>query len=282
MEKINYVKDTFPEYLGKKDHISASDIKNFLKSPKFYYYTKYQKEKKEDERYFAIGSAMHEMILEPHQFYQNYMVVPKVDRRTTIGKSRWNKFLEKAEGKTILTEEEMNVVVKGVEQSTYNDTLVDLIKNSYRELSCYTIDELTGLKLKLRPDVLCKNKSAIVDIKTCMDSSYNGFKYDNIRAYQYDISAAFYSDHLKRESYIFCAIEKQNPFQTSLYVLSDEWIEKGRSKYRMALDLLKWSYDNDYWCDYFELSMLMECYELGNIDNFFEIKKSSEKIRIIS
>jgi hypothetical protein len=28
---IQYVKDTFPEYLGKKDHVSASDLKTFMK-----------------------------------------------------------------------------------------------------------------------------------------------------------------------------------------------------------------------------------------------------------
>ena len=38
--QVEYVKDTFEEYLGKKDYISASDIKNFLKSPKYYFNNK--------------------------------------------------------------------------------------------------------------------------------------------------------------------------------------------------------------------------------------------------
>lgn len=282
MQKVNYEKDTFEEYLGKKDHISASDIKNFIKSPKFYHHSKYLKQSKDEAKHFAIGSAMHEMILEPHQFRQNYMVVPKVDRRTKDGKEKWEQFIVLAQGKTILTEEEMEIVVRGGEQSAKNDTLVELIKDSYRELSCYTIDEKTGLKIKVRPDILCKNKSTIVDIKSCLDSSYNRFKYDNINSYQYDISAAFYCDFLNRENYVFCAIEKSQPYQASLYVLSDEYMERGRKKYRTALDLLKWSYDNDYWCDYFEYSLLVECYELDNLDKFFEIKQSSEKIRVIN
>ena len=41
MKETAYVKDSFSEYLGKKDHISASDIKNFMKSPKYYFYKKY-------------------------------------------------------------------------------------------------------------------------------------------------------------------------------------------------------------------------------------------------
>ena len=40
-QQIEYVKDTFAEYLGKTDFYSASDIKNFLKSPKLFFYDKY-------------------------------------------------------------------------------------------------------------------------------------------------------------------------------------------------------------------------------------------------
>ena len=282
MKEIKYVKDTFEEYLGKKDHISASDIKNFLKSPKIYWDSKYGKKKETKARHFAVGSAIHELILEPHQFHNNYVVVPKVNKTTKVGKAAWAEFLIEANGRTIITEEEMDIAINGAEQSSLNDTLVEFIKNSYRELSCYTVDIITGLKIKLRPDILCKNKSVIVDIKTCMDSSYNSFKYSNVNGYMYWISAAYYGDFLNKENYVFCAIEKAKPYQTSLYVLNDDYIEKGRAKYRMALDLIKWSYDNNYWCNYFEFGLLCECYELGNIKNFFEILKESEKIKIIT
>ncbi len=59
-------------------------------------------------------------------------------------------------------------------------------------------------------------------------------------------------------------------------------MEYGRKQYRMGLDLLKWSQDNNYWCDYVEFEILKECYELGNLDNFFDILSKSEMIGIIS
>jgi hypothetical protein len=83
---IEYVKDSFDEYLSKKDHISASDIKTFLQSPAKYYYEKYVQTEKPVKAHFSFGSAMHEMILEPHLFDSNYMVIPKVDGRTIEGK----------------------------------------------------------------------------------------------------------------------------------------------------------------------------------------------------
>ena len=87
--KIDYVKDTFAEYLGKKDRISASDLKNFLKSPRRYFYEKNKKSDDSIERHFAVGSATHEYIMEPELFSQNYAVSKKFDRRTKAGKQEY-------------------------------------------------------------------------------------------------------------------------------------------------------------------------------------------------
>lgn len=278
--KINYVKDTFSQYLGKKDHISASDIKNFLKSPKYYYYNKYQKIEQSNERHFAIGSALHEMIMEAHLFKSNYIVIPKIDKRTKDGKVAYESFLVEANGKTIIMEDEMTMIVDMAENATKNKIFMSFLENSHREVSAYTIDEKTGLKLRMRPDILPMHKSTIVDIKSCLDSSPKKFKGD-VYSYGYSLSAAFYCDNLKRENYIFAAIEKQQPYQTSLFSLNDEMMEYGRQQYLMGLDLLKWSYDNNYWCDYNEFEILKESYEIGNLDQFLDINESSVRITIL-
>jgi len=278
--ETKYVKDTFEQYLGKKDHISASDIKNFLKSPKYYYWNKYLKTEKEEGRHFAIGSAIHELILEPQLFLSNYIVMPKVDRRTKDGKLQYEQFMIEAQGKTMLDSEEMTMITEMVKNATDNKTFMSLLENSHRELSAYLVDQSTGLKLKVRPDVLPQTKSTIIDIKSCLDSSPKKFKGD-VYSYGYSLSAAYYCDLLKRENYIFAAIEKSQPYQTSLYALSDEMMEYGRQQYRLGLDLLKWSYDNNYWCDHNEFEILKEARELDNLEQFFEINELSTKITIL-
>ena len=164
-QPIEYIKDTFEEYLGKKDFVSASDLKNFLHSPKYYYYEKYQKEQKESKKHFHIGSALHELILEPELFESNFAVSPKFDRRTKDGKAGYDLFELQNEGKTIINEDDMEMIRKMAESSLSNETFVELIKESHREVSCYTTDEKTGLKLRLRPDAMAGNKSTITDIK---------------------------------------------------------------------------------------------------------------------
>jgi len=280
VQQIQYVKDTFAEYLGKVDYYSASDMKNFLKSPKMFFYDKYTKVKEENQRHFAIGSAVHEMILEPHLFEKNYLVAPKFDKRTKEGKESFAKFNEMAQGKTILFEDEYAMVLEMAVNVKNNHTFMELLNDSYYEVSCYTIDANTGLSIRLRPDILPKTKSTIVDIKSCMESSPKKFKSD-VYSYGYSISAAFYLDFLKRENYVFAAIEKQPPFQSSLYVLNDDMVEYGRQQYRMALDLIKWSIDNNYWCDYVEFEILKESYVLGSLNTALETIQQSELIKIL-
>jgi exodeoxyribonuclease VIII len=278
--EIRYVKDTFPEYLSKKDHVAASDLKNFLVSPKYYYYEKYIKKQKEEQDHFRIGSACHELILEPHLLKTNYIISEKFDKRTKEGKQGYIDFCAKAEGKTILDEVEMEMIRLMAENATNHRTMVELIKDSHRELSCYTKDAKTGLLIRMRPDSLSQTKSTITDIKTCLDSSKVKFRKD-VYSYGYSLSAAYYCDFLGRENYVFAAIEKKAPYQVALYVCNDEMMEYGRKQYRMGLDLLKWSYDNDYWCDYNEFEILKECYELGYPEKFFETLNDSQLISIL-
>ena len=281
MAEIKYVKDSFAEYLGKKDYISSSDIKSFMKSPKYYYYNKYQKNKGDEaERFYQVGSALHEAILEPSKFKENYCISPNFDRRTKQGKQDYIDFLSANQGKVQMFENEMDIVKGMCESASKCEPLMELIQDSYRELSIYTTDDVTGLKIKLRPDIYCKSRPTIVDLKTCVDSSPKDFKR-NVYSFGYSISASYYMKFSGKENYLFCALSKNEPHEVAMYGLSDDMLEFGTKQYRIALDLLKWSYDNDYWCSHNEFSILLNCRELGNLDEFFEIAKNSDKITIL-
>ena len=278
--EITYVKDTFASYLGKKDHISSSDIKNFMKSPRYYYFKKYLEKKDETSRHLVIGSALHESILEPHKFLNTYIVAPNFNRRTNEGKKEYADFQNDNKDKVMLLEDEMDLVRNICESALLCEPLMELIKDSYKELSIYTTDEITGLKLKLRPDIYCKTRSTIVDLKSCQDSSPRGFKRD-VFNFGYSISASYYSQFAKKENYLFCALEKNEPYQVAMYGLSDEMLEYGAKQVRIGLDLLKWCYANKYFPTHNEFSILLNCYELGSLDDFFEISRNSDKITIL-
>lgn len=283
-QKSEYVKDSFSEYLGKITHVSASDLKNFLKSPKFFYYKKYHEKPANDEekRHFLLGSAMHELILEPEKFKNNYAVSEKFDRRTSEGRLKSSQFEIDNHGKGIIFTDEFKMITEMASSVRNNDVFMKIIADSYRELSIYTIDSVTGLNIKLRPDVFSKNRPTIIDLKSCLDSSLKGFKKD-VYSYGYAITASFYSDFSGKDNYLFCAIEKSVPYQTSLFMLSEEIMNYGRVQYRMALHLMKWSYDNNYWCDYGEFELLKKAYETGDLSSFSVNElKSNNKITVIN
>ena len=280
MSEVKYIKDTFEDYLGAKDYISSSDIKNFLKSPSYYYFKKYKEKDKETKKHFVFGSAAHELFLEPSEFINHYVVIPKLDLRTSAGKAKMAEFELNNQGKYFITDEEMLLINTFVEKATKIDELALLMKDSYREVSCHTIDEKTGLKVRIRPDILRSQQSAIADLKTTTDASPKSFRRDSF-SYGYNISAAFYTDFLQRADYLFVALEKNPPYDVTLYFLNDESVETGRQAYRMALDLMRYCYDNDYFCGYNEFEIMKECYSLGNMDKFSDLIKNGSKITIL-
>tara|TARA_R110002153_G_scaffold222612_5_gene375060 strand:+ start:1824 stop:2741 length:918 start_codon:yes stop_codon:yes gene_type:complete len=277
---VEYRKDTFAEYLGS-DAIAASDCKKFLESPrKFYYERNNPKEDDPDKRHFAIGSATHELTMEPEYFYENYAVSKKFDKRTKAGKEAYNEFAELNKNKVIINEVEMAMIKEMSVNAKLNKTFLEFLEDSICEVSCYTKDPETGLHIRMRPDMLPQSRNTIVDIKTCRSGSPKGFKKD-CYSYGYSLSAAYYTHFLKRENYVFAALESQAPYQTSLYALDDEMMDFGRYQFRMALDLLKWSFDNNYWCDYVEFEILKECYLLDDLGDFFNTLEKSELIQIL-
>ncbi len=273
-QEIQYCQDAFSEYLNRFDCISASDVKNFLRSPAYYRFKKYeyQKEDYEESRALYIGTALHARILEPKEFENDYVVAKKFDQRTTLGKQGFKEFQEQNADKKILNYEELEMINRIAESALANKTFVELIKDSYKELSIYSVDETTGLKIRLRPDNYSRTKSVITDVKSTIDASPKGFKKD-VYYYGYGITAAFYLEYSKKDSYVFLACEKQEPYPVALYTLSDDILSYGRQQIRMALDLLKFCYDNNYWPGYDEWEAMKRYYDSSNLENFFEHMK---------
>ncbi|MEM2138821.1 MAG: hypothetical protein QXM96_01585, partial [Candidatus Woesearchaeota archaeon] len=96
--------DSFEEYLNNPA-ISATDLKNFSKSPNVFYYKKYIEEKTQTES-LLLGTALHCAILETNVFLDKYFLLPEIDKRTKIGKDLYNEILEKNKGKIPLNKEQ--------------------------------------------------------------------------------------------------------------------------------------------------------------------------------
>jgi hypothetical protein len=115
------------------------------------------------------------------------------------------------------------------------------------ELSCYWRDPETGVECRCRPD-WWRHDGLIVDLKTCLDASPEGFS-KSIFGWRYHVQHAFYVDGIAAaleqseveiempapRAFIFVAVEKTAPFAVGVYALDAESVEIGRRAYREDL-----------------------------------------------
>ncbi len=72
--------------------LSFSSIKQFIRSPQHYIQYLTQERKQTDA--MLLGSVVHNLILQPEKFNDNFAVEPEFNKRTNQGKEDYQKFLD--------------------------------------------------------------------------------------------------------------------------------------------------------------------------------------------
>jgi hypothetical protein len=197
--------------------------------------------KTEQSPAMILGSAIHCAILDPERYDSDFLISPKFDKRTSAGKAAFADFERLSDGKTII-DEEMAEKIKGIKNSVLTHPIAkEMLSSGEAEYSYYSEDSETGLKTKCRPDY--HNSDALIDLKTTLDASYEGFSRQ-IGNMGYHIQAAFYLDvfnksqSLNYKDFYFIAVENTAPYAVAIYRLNSEQIEHGRIAYRSAIKQL--------------------------------------------
>jgi|TARA_R110000787_G_scaffold16014_2_gene49060 hypothetical protein len=283
--KIEYIPNRLINHNREYENwISIDDLYMFLKSPRNYFFKKSANDltvsnnlPKPKDSTFSLGLCIYEKIVNPlDSFKKKYIVSPKFDKRTKLGKEKYANFMDiESIDKIIISQDDNNLIDEIITNILINEKLYNKIIDSNFDCSVYLIDKISGLKIKLKTDIFIKDK-LIIDFKSSKDSSINSFKSE-IDYNNYSLTSAIYMDFLKIKEYVFISCENKAPYQMSIYSLNKKLIEQGRKDYRIALDLLKWSYDNNYWCDYIDFEILKENYFKNNLKNVMSIFSSQDK-----
>jgi len=178
------------------------------------------------------GRVQHTVFLEHHKFGEEFVIQPKIDRRTKTGKEEYENFMNTIGNRTAITQElydtcmERRAVVKD-----YIPKETDKVEHTF----------------KCRMDWY--DNEYVWDLKTCRDASPRGFR-NAINAFNYHMQAALYVDAcrelgLTAKGFNFLAQEKQDPFPYVIYTLSDEALVYARKRNEQALDLLLRCKDKD-------------------------------------
>lgn len=239
----------------ESEGISRSGIMHFKRSPLHYWHhhINEDKEPENDTDALIFGNAVHTFILEPEKYEHTFLVVPKVDRRTSEGKAKYARLTANLGDKKIITEELHEQVIKISESINKHPFAKDLISNAQYEKSIYWNDPETGILCKCRPDIWRNN--SVCDLKTTNDASQSAFQR-SIYGYGYHIQAAMIREGLlqacnqKIEEFVFIAVEKEPPFAVGVYLLSKEAIDKGYEEFKEILKHYKLCLENNNWPSY--------------------------------
>lgn len=252
MEDGVYTDISIEDYHANKTHVSATQIKYAKTSLKHFDWYCNGKLDKPQTSAMGFGNAFELALLsENEEFLQRVAVRPEQDwidvaneaqiietgkpfekpRSSKIYTTLSKEFDELNKGKYQIVETgpgESFETIENMLTSCYQDTIIQtLIKNTEYQLSLFWTDPETGVKLKTRPDICKRKKNVIVNLKTTLDGSPQGFSKD-ANKYDYYLQAAIeirgclatgVLDTL--DKYYWLVVEKVAPFNATIYEFAE-------------------------------------------------------------
>jgi len=134
------------------------------------------------------------------------------------------------EGKTILTAAQYLTIQRMIDSLVKYPRSKSLFQEGEPEVSLFW-DEL-DIPCKARPDWVVNKGEILVDIKTTMDASPEGFARSVLK-YRYHVQAAWYIKAatvcygVKPDDFIFLAVENHPPFNVAAYHLGQDSLDEG-------------------------------------------------------
>lgn len=255
-EKINQNDDW---YFKETKHVSNSMLKVFQKNGIKSYDCYLNGELKKESEAFKFGSAFHTLVLEPEEFAERYYIFDDTDKCIEISGEDWKEKNKKPRNtkaykewyQEVIEESKNKIIVSSDDMEKMNAMIESMSKIKEIEVLLQAIDEvetiytgnLCGLPVKCKVDGW-KFSDFIIDLKTtdCVGNfDYACHKYD------YDQAAAFYSDIMKVDKFVFIVVEKEYPYNVGVFTAGESFLERGRNKYESGLKDLKTYLDNkDY------------------------------------
>ncbi len=187
------------------------------------------------------GRVQHTVFLEHHKFDEEFVIQPKIDRRTKAGKEEYEDFINSVGNRTVITQDMYDACMER------REVVKEYIPKETDKVEHTLLFEWHGHPFKCRMDWY--DGVDVWDLKTCRDASPRGFK-NAINAFNYHMQAALYIDacralDLRADGFKFLAQEKQDPFPYAVYTLSDEALKYAQARNEQALALLLKCKDRD-------------------------------------
>lgn len=238
----------------QSEGLSNSMLKHFLRTPS--HYKSALENPQETTKAMTIGTAFHQMVLTPE--LNLVAVMPDVDLRTNAGKKVRDDFVLLSEGKTVIKEDEYQMLSGMTESVRSNAKALQIIEAcTYKEVSLFaTLYGSQGnVKCKGRLDMVDVKNGIIADLKSCEDASPAG-AFKAIRNFGYDMQDVHYSKLYEAcfgelpKQFIFIFVEKEPPFAVGIYVIGAKSNERTTTQWNKAMNDFSVCQETNIWGGY--------------------------------
>lgn len=238
--------------------LSSSGAKLMLEAPALY---QHERENRTERRAFDLGHVVHGMLLGDgldvvvvqttakdgtKRDAENYQTKSAQEDRDAI----------RAEGKVPMLRHELAVAQRMVDKVLEHDDARALLDaDGDAEVSAFTTDPATGVRMRARYDLLHRHEPVIVDVKTGQTASPRLWPR-KVADLGYDLQAAWYDDVLTAvrgdDAPVFyhIVVESNPPHLVAVHRMSDAYLERGRRRVRAALELYAACVAADRWPGY--------------------------------
>jgi len=263
---ITELSGTDAEYHAK-EYISVSGMKKIKVSPAHFR----EAEKVIPTDAMRFGSAYHCYILQPDRFEDEFYVFDDSHIYQVLQGEGYKSPRSTKDYKTWL-ESENNMVgnremiskdeferIKAMKYKLFSHPYSKMLLTNGRQEIGFAgeIETMAGtINVKFKPDIIKDNKRIVVDLKTTIDASVDGFT-KAAASLDYHLQAAFYADMLtlmdgdgRDYGFYFVAQEKKAPFAFNIFESGPRFLGQGRYEYELLLQLYKYCIDNDKWPGY--------------------------------
>lgn len=237
-------------YHGDRSAVSSSGLKLMLQSPA--HFVARQTAPSESTAALVFGTALHAALLEPNKYRDEYVAKPQIDRRSKAGKALAATLDAALADKIQLDGHTLTEIDAMVASAKRRPLVAQMLEQGEAEVTYVWRDRETGILCKCRPDWL--KTTAIVDLKSCLDGSNDGFSRA-CATYHYHVSAAFYVEGVRALTgqslpFHFIAAEKGAPYAVAVYTASDAFLRLGARLVRQALNQFRECRERDTWPSY--------------------------------
>ena len=244
------------EQYRNHEGLSRSELFLIGKSPLHFKYA--QDHPSDSSAALEFGAACHKFVLERDTFYDEYAIAPNVDRRTKAGKEEFAAFLQKAEGRSVVSQDDLDTIADMADAILQNPIASKFLysEGAKYEQSFFWTDPLTGEKVKCRPDCMVEvdGKKYIVDYKTTKSCADGAFE-KSCKLYGYKLQAGMYREGvfqctLDDYGFAFVAQEKEPPYACRVYICTEDFIGEGYDQYRELLGIYHECKETGNWYGY--------------------------------